>query len=121
MASWELGGDEVSDKTNTVIIIEKSDFIMKCVPIIIPTLCRYEHFKDCVESLKCCPEASQTELFVGLDYPAKEEHVPGWEKIGRYLDTLSGFRQIHVFRHTTNLGLGVNGNFVFFFEKNNCI
>ncbi len=81
---------------------------MKCVPVIIPTLCRYEHFKDCIESLKCCPEASQTELFVGLDYPAKEEHVSGWEKIGKYLDTLAGFKKVNVFRQATNLGSGGN-------------
>ena len=77
---------------------------MLYVPIIIPTLCRFEHFRDCVESLKCCQEARQTELYVGLDYPAKEEHVQGWELIGKYLKNLSGFKQINVIRHTFNHG-----------------
>ena len=46
-------------------------------PIYIPTLCRYEHFKQCIESLAQCEGASETEVYVALDYPAKESHLEG--------------------------------------------
>lgn len=49
-------------------------------PIYIPTLCRYEHFKQCIESLAQCEGASETEVYVALDYPAKESHLEGYEK-----------------------------------------
>lgn len=55
-------------------------------PIYIPTLCRYEHFKQCIESLAQCDGASETEVYVALDYPAKESHLEGYEKIKTYLE-----------------------------------
>ena len=73
-------------------------------PVKIPTLCRYEHFKRCVESLSRCTGADQTELYIGLDYPANKSHVEGWKKISEYVDTITGFKEIHVFRRTCNWG-----------------
>ena len=50
-------------------------------PIIIPTLNRFTHFKNCVESLAACTNADKTELIIGLDYPPSEKYVDGWIKI----------------------------------------
>lgn len=67
-------------------------------PIYIPTLCRYEHFKQCIESLAQCEGASETEVYVALDYPAKESHLEGYEKIKTYLETAGNmtFKKLHV-------------------------
>ena len=54
-------------------------------PVIIPTLCRYEHFVRCVESLRKNTWAQYTDVYIGLDYPAKESHREGYEKIKDYL------------------------------------
>ena len=54
-------------------------------PVTIPTLCRYEHFKRCIESLSRCTLADKTEVYVALDYPAKESHWDGYNKIKDYL------------------------------------
>ena len=47
-------------------------------PVIIPTLCRFEHFNRCIESLSKCTWAEYTEVYIGLDYPAKESHWGGY-------------------------------------------
>ena len=79
-------------------------------PVIIPTLCRYKHFKECLESLSKCKWAEETEVFVGLDYPAKESHRPGYEKIKSYLKEVGDmtFKKIHVFEREVNYGGGKN-------------
>ena len=35
---------------------------------------RFEKFKKCIESLTNCTDADKTEIFIGVDYPAKDEH-----------------------------------------------
>ena len=54
-------------------------------PVIIPTLNRYEHFKNCLESLEACVGADFTDVYVALDYPPSEKYVEGWKKIDIYL------------------------------------
>lgn len=73
-------------------------------PIIIPTLCRYEHFKQCIESLAKCTWADKTEVYIGLDYPAKEAHWDGYKKISDYIDSIKGFKKVHVLKRISNLG-----------------
>lgn len=82
-------------------------------PVIIPTLNRFEHFKNCIESLSKCTWAEYTEVYIGLDYPAKESHWDGYRKIEKYLkdcDNLN-FKKIHVIKRSHNYGIGLNGNF----------
>lgn len=55
-------------------------------PILIPTLCRDEHFIRCIESLKKNGWAKYTDVYVALDYPTKESHWTGYNKIRKYLD-----------------------------------
>lgn len=76
----------------------------KYFPVLIPTLCRYEKFKTCVESLKNNLLAAETELIVGLDYPTKESHWDGYEKIRDYLINLDGFGKVTVIKRTHNYG-----------------
>lgn len=89
------------------------NYIKTFAPVVIPTLCRYEHFKRCIESLSKCTWANQTEVYVGLDYPAKDEHWDGYKKIKSYLNTVGnmGFKKITVIERERNYGFGVTGNF----------
>lgn len=83
--------------------------INNCAPIIIPTLCRYEHFKRCIESLQKNKLALQTELFIGLDYPAKETHWTGYKKIKEYIEQgIEGFYKVTVIAHAENKGADKN-------------
>lgn len=90
--------------------VEKKAEVMVYAPIIIPTLCRSVHFKRCVESLKKNTWAKFTDVYVGLDYPAKEDHWKGYNEICDYLETgdFSCFKSFHVIKRDHNLGPGPN-------------
>lgn len=79
------------------------------VPIMIVTLCRYEHLVRCINSLKRNKLAAETELYIGLDYPLKEQHWEGYRAICAYLENgLDGFKEVHVIKHAVNLGPAEN-------------
>ena len=81
-------------------------------PIIIPTLCRYEHLKECIESLARCKQAEKTWLYISLDYPASEKHVEGWKRISEYLQGgIQGFERVVCFYQKENLGALANEMF----------
>lgn len=78
-------------------------------PVIIPTLCRYEHFKRCVESLSKCTHASETDLFIGLDYPINNSHWEGYMKINTYISKgISGFKKVNIIKREQNYGANRN-------------
>ena len=78
---------------------------MYYAPIIIPTLCRHDHFIKCIESLSANPWAQYTDVYVGLDYPAKDSHREGYDKICRYLETAElSFAHVHVIKRDKNYG-----------------
>lgn len=83
-------------------------------PVIIPTLNRYEHFRECLESLEHCVDADKTTVYIGLDYPPSEKHVDGWKKIDNYLnwkESNNSFYKLVVIRRQENCGLnGENSN-----------
>ena len=81
-------------------------------PVSIPTLCRYEHFKRCIESLSRCTWAEYTDVYVALDYPTKESHWEGYRKIKEYLESCGNmtFKSLNVVVREKNYGFGPNGN-----------
>ncbi len=82
-------------------------------PIMIPTLCRYEHFKSCVESLRRCELSDRTDLYISLDYPLQESHWDGYRKIKDYLETgIIGFQNVFIYKQKKNLGAEKNWKFI---------
>lgn len=83
---------------------------MVYAPILIPTLCRYEHFVRCVESLQKNSWAKYTDIYIALDYPAKESHKEGYNKILKYLDSnkFLEFNQFTVIKRKRNYGSSYN-------------
>lgn len=78
---------------------------IKCAPVLIPTLNRYEHFVRCIESLKKNSWAKYTDVYIGLDYPSKETHWEGYNKILEYLKRdFSEFNKFYVFKRSKNYG-----------------
>lgn len=74
-------------------------------PVLIPTLCRSEHFIRCIESLKKNKLAQYTDVYVALDYPAKNTHWEGYNKILEYLEgDFSEFANFYVIKRTYNYG-----------------
>lgn len=78
--------------------------INKFVPIAIHTLNRYNHFKRCIESLQQCKYANQTELYIAIDYPSKEAHWDGYNKILNYIPTIEGFKEVFLYKREYNFG-----------------
>jgi hypothetical protein len=77
-------------------------------PVIVPTLNRFEHFKNCIESLSACIHADKTDLFIALDYPFKESHFDGYQKIKNYIGDISGFKSVNIIRRDENFGVNKN-------------
>lgn len=78
---------------------------MKFAPVLIPTLCRAEKFKRCIESLKKNSWAKYTEVYIALDYPKKSEHWSGYNEICNYLNQIfSEFFKFHIIKRTCNYG-----------------
>ena len=77
-------------------------------PIIIPTLNRNNHFRECVESLSLNTHADKTELIIGLDYPPNEKYRKGWASIKQYIPQIKGFNKVTVFERKENLGSAKN-------------
>lgn len=77
---------------------------MNLAPVIIVTLNRYDHFKRCIESLKANTFASETPLYIGLDYPSKESHWNGYKKILNYIHNISGFKSVDIIIRQENMG-----------------
>lgn len=85
--------------------------IEKFAPVVIPTLCRYKHFRNCIESLDNCKYAEETEVFIGVDYPAKPAHEEGHRQIVEYLKTKKfRFKETHIVYRERNYGFGLQGN-----------
>ena len=78
----------------------------KYAPIYIPTLCRAEHFIKGLESLKKNGWAKYTDVYIALDYPAKESHWEGYRKICEYLENgdFSAFAGFFVNKREKNIG-----------------
>ena len=79
-------------------------------PVVIPTLNRYEHLKQCLESLSRCTWADKTEVYVALDYPPADKwdkYAPGWEKNRDWLHSLGdmGFKKLHLIERKENYGI----------------
>lgn len=85
----------------------------RLAPVLIPTLCRYNHLQRCLESLANCIGASNTDVYIALDYPLKQEHIEDWQKISEWLDSIKdthGFKSLTVYKREENLGVGMKGN-----------
>lgn len=94
---------------------------MQFIPIVIPTLNRYEHLQKCLKSLSRCTWADQTEVFVALDYPPSsqwEKYAPGWEKNRDWLRSIGnfGFKKLHLIERDYNYGIWSNSSS----QKTNC-
>ena len=86
---------------------------MRYAPVIIPTLNRYEHFKNCLESLEACVGAEYTDVHIGLDYPPEEKYIEGWRLIDNYLfekERNNRFHALIVYRRKENYLLSGKGN-----------
>lgn len=92
-------------------------------PVIIPTLCRAEKLRDCIESLQRNSYARYTELYISLDYPPSDNYRQGYEKVREYLSRgIKGFARVEILEQKSNQGW--HGNYDLLrkkvYETHNC-
>lgn len=75
-------------------------------PVLITTLFRYDKLKTCLYSLAKNGYAKETDVFVYVDYPCKEEHKDGYRQICEYLSKFDvrSFKSFSVVKRKENLG-----------------
>ena len=88
-------------------------------PVVIPTLCRAECFIPCLESLSRCAGAEHTDVYIALDYPLKDSHWEGYNKIVTYLESQSyPFKSTNIVKREKNYGVGgANSNVKVIFKE----
>ena len=79
--------------------------LLGCAPVLIPTLNRYTHFKQCVSSLAKCRYAEQTDLYIAFDYPANEKQKEGYFLIQEFLNEITGFKSVNTIQRKENYGV----------------
>lgn len=52
--------------------MKENIIVNNLAPVIIPTLCRYDHFKRLMESLNKCTWADKTDVILDLIIPQKK-------------------------------------------------
>ena len=74
-------------------------------PVIIPTLCRVDKLRKCIESLQRNPYAKYTEIYISLDYPPNEKYRQGYEQTKEYLrQRIEGFARVEILKQKENKG-----------------
>ncbi|NPU85314.1 MAG: hypothetical protein HPY65_12620 [Syntrophaceae bacterium] len=77
-------------------------------PIVIPTLNRFLHLKNCIDSLSACVFADKTDLYIALDYPFQEDQLEGYVKINDYIHYIHGFNSVNIIKRNKNYGPSKN-------------
>ena len=77
-------------------------------PVLISVLDRENHFKNCVTSLAKNPLAKKTHLFIALDAPFTEKQRIGYSKVLSFVEKISGFKKVTIFRREKNMGSSPN-------------
>ena len=73
----------------------------KLLPIIILTYIRIEHLTRTIDALKKNTLAKESELFIFSDAPKKGDEEKVY-KLRQYLDSINGFKKVHIIKQTTN-------------------
>ncbi|MBR6208185.1 MAG: glycosyltransferase family 2 protein [Oscillospiraceae bacterium] len=90
-------------------MIENDGYKNVKTAVLIPTLCRNKHLEKCLESLKKNPWAEYVDVYIGVDYPTKEAHWPGYREILKLVERdYSMFRSFNLYKRPTNYGADRN-------------
>lgn len=76
----------------------------KLAPILVGVYDRLSHFKQCIESLQACSEATDSVLYVASDAAYKPEDTEKIQLVRDYIATINGFRQVVPIIREQNIG-----------------
>jgi len=96
---------------------------MKYAPVLIATLNRKKLFKNCIQSLAKCKGASNTPLYIALDFPPSDIYVEDYLEIKEFINEIDGFQKVEVIKRNENYGS--RRNFLeardYLFKKYDCV
>ncbi len=104
-----------------VISILKEGFVlseeevesMTYAPVLITTLNRINHLKDCMDSLLKNSLSQYTDFYISVDYPPSEKYEAGYLLVKKYVSTLAlENSNVHAFFQDKNLGAHNNSMFL---------
>jgi hypothetical protein len=78
---------------------------MKKAPILVTVHTRFDHFKNCIDSLIKCPEAKYSHLFVSSDFQRNDEEKVKVDLIRNYIRTIKGFKSVTPIFFKKNVGI----------------
>ena len=81
---------------------------MSFAPILVTVYNRYQHFINCIESLKKNIQSKDSHLFISIDAPSKEEDVKINKSIINYSKSIGGFKDITILVREKNYGSFLN-------------
>lgn len=83
-------------------------------PVMIFTCNRDRHLARCIASLQKNSYASETELFISVDYPPEDSYAEGWKRVCRLLEKpIEGFKKVNIYLQEENLGPMENEEFLY--------
>lgn len=74
-------------------------------PIVVSVYDRQWHLEQCINALLKNDLAGDSILYVVSDGPSKPEHADAIENVRKYIDTISGFKEVRKIFHKNNLGM----------------
>jgi len=77
-------------------------------PVLIPTMSRFNKLRRCINSIRKSGLAKKTDLFLAIDFPAKQEHIRGFQKINNYANSVTGFKSVTILKRKENFGAFLN-------------
>lgn len=80
------------------------DYNVQYAPILVTVYDRLSHFKQCIESLKACPEAKESVLYIASDAPYRTEDEEKIKLIRSYITGIDGFKKVVPIIRETNVG-----------------
>jgi len=91
-----------------LLVNQQNKVINDSSPIALFCFKRLDTLKRCVESLRNCPEAIHSDLFIFSDAGSNEIQNQKVGEVRAFLDSLTGFKSINIVYRSSNLGVDYN-------------
>jgi hypothetical protein len=81
---------------------------LEYAPILVGVYDRIDHFKQCIESLKACPEAKDSVLYIASDAASEKQDEQAIINVRLYIKSITGFKEIVPILRSLNVGTFYN-------------
>jgi hypothetical protein len=90
--------------------VNMNELTFNYAPILVVVYDRLWHFSQCIESLKSCPEAPESILYIASDAAYRKEDEEKILNVRNYIKLITGFKEVVPIIRESNVGALVNIN-----------